>query len=181
MQALFSHKVITKEALIVKSSIFKQTLSKVDKGSWYPILRENSFVQKLPGTISQNSKWIQYLSLLLYSELINRKDFLKTKEWQLFLLLKELCEHYLSNLLSDHQIDEQTGLLHQYLKIRLSLISDTDADVKKVGPITPKHLFAMNYAEIQRRVGLIVHYHTNRFESKNGFHKRKIKVIRDLF
>ena len=181
MRALFSHRVITKQALIVKSSIFKQTLCKADKGSWYPILRENSFVQKLPGSISQNSKWIQYLPLLLYSELIDSKDFLKTKEWQLFLLLKELCEHYLSNMLSDHQIDEQTDLLHQYLKIRLSLISDADADGKKVGPITPKHLFAMNYPAIQRYVGLVAHFHTNRFESKNGFHKRKIKVIRDLF
>lgn len=159
MKALFKNKIISKENIIVRSSMFKNTLIGSDKNNWYPMLRKNSFDTKLPGTICQNAKWIQLLPLMLYSDLKKNQSFFKTKEWKLFLLLKSLCEYLLAPQKSEHQIKIQTQMLHNYMKIRLSLINDED-----VGPLSPKHLFGFEYEEIEREVGCLSHLHTNRFE-----------------
>ena len=156
MNAIFSHKIITKEALIEKSAKFKDSLSSLDKNSWYPKLRTNSFDNKLPGTICQNKVWIQYLSVMLYQELKKNTEFLRTKYWKLFVLLKTLSEYFLSPKLSEYQIDCQTKILHQYMSIRLALIDEDD-----LAPISPKHTFAFHYSDIEKRVGLLSHLHTN--------------------
>ena len=159
MQFLLASGIITQARLVVRSSMFKDTLHTCDKGDWYPIIHENSFANKLPGTIAQNCKWIQYLSLMLFPELEKDETFLKSKYWRLFLLLKNLCEFLLAPKLSDFQVEQQTKLLHEYLEIRLSLIDEDD-----VCPISPKHLFATHYDEIIRSVGCLAWLHTNRFE-----------------
>ena len=82
------------------------------------------------------------LSLMLYPELLKNREFLDSKEWKLYLLLKSLCEYFLATEKSDHQIDLQTDTLHSYLKIRLSLIDDS-LDVPNV--ISPKHIFTLHY------------------------------------
>ena len=142
MNALFQHGVISKERIIIRSALFKATLFGSDKNSWYPILRENSFKQKLPGTISQNSKFIQLMSLMLYEQLLEKPEFLQSREWKMFLLLKQLCEFFLSPRKSEHQINIQTEILYEYLNIRLSLISES------VSPITPKHTFTTHYSGV---------------------------------
>ena len=115
MKSLFKNGIITKDKMVVRNSLFKKTLSGKDKNSWYPILRPASFEEKLPGTISQNSKFIQLLSLMIYPELSKNPNYLKSKEWKLYLLLKSLCEYLLSPEKSDHQIDLQTKTLNDYL------------------------------------------------------------------
>ena len=105
MNEIFKCGVIEKERLSVRSQMFRDTLKGRDKNSWYPIVRDNSFAQKLPGTIMQNAKFIQYLPILLYQELQSNPEFLKSKIWKFFILLKNLSEFFQSTKLSDYQVE----------------------------------------------------------------------------
>ena len=156
---------------MVRNKMFKDSLCTSDKADWYPVIRENSFNKQLPGTIAQNSKFIQLLSIMVYPELANNVNFVKSKYWKMFVLLKTLCQYFMAPKLSDHQIDIQTKILKEYLKLRLSLIDEEDAT-----SLSPKHLFALFYDETIRSVGCLAHSHTNREEAKNAQHKRRMTI-----
>ena len=105
--------------------------------------------------------WIKLLPLMLYPELEQNPSYLNSKMWKMYLLLKCLCEYFLSPRKSDYQIDVQTKIVNDYLKIRLSLIDEIDAPA-----ISPKHIFVQYYAEIERQVGCVANLQTNIGESK---------------
>ena len=86
-------------------------------------------------------------------------------------MLKSLCEYFLAPKLSDHQVNLQTELLHQYLSVRLSLITEDEPT-----PISPKHVFATHYDKVIRSVGCLAHIQTNSGECKNAQHKRRITL-----
>ena len=98
---------------------------------------------------------------MLYPELLKNTEFLDSKVWRLYLLLKSLCEFFLSPEKSDYQIDIQTKTLHEYLDIRLSLIDDSSSEFYEK-PISPKHTFSLHYAKIERTVGCLANLDTNR-------------------
>ena len=158
IEYIFLNDIITREAFPTRSKLFRETLCPYDKNSWYPILRPNSFKSKLPGSICQNSKFIQYLPVMMYEELSRHSEFVKSKQWKLYTMLKELCEYFNSPELSDFQINLQTQLLHEYLDLRISLKNEDE-----MGPISPKHTFSVHYEEIIRTVGCLIHMHTNRY------------------
>ena len=110
MNWLFSNGIISPQRLVVRSELFKSTLRSSDKGDWFPEIRENSFDNKLPGTITQNKKWIQFLSLMIYPELLKNPAFVKSKYWKLYILLKKVCQYFLASRLSDYQVDQQTAV-----------------------------------------------------------------------
>ena len=64
---MYKRKVITKNILERKCALFKKMLKGTDKLSWMPALRQDSFKTKLPGTMTQNQRFIQFFSLLVYS------------------------------------------------------------------------------------------------------------------
>ena len=78
---------------------------------------------------------------MLYLDLKKSAEFLKSKYWKMFVLIKTLSEYFLSKQLSEYQVDLQTKVLHQYMSIRLSLIDEDDWSV-----ISPKHTFSMHYS-----------------------------------
>ena len=78
---------------------------------------------------------------MLYLDLKKSAEFLKSKYWKMFVLIKTLSEYFLSKQLSEYQVDLQTKVLHQYMSIRLSLIDEDD-----LSPISPKHTFSMHYS-----------------------------------
>ena len=128
VRAIFSYGILTPEILAARNKLFKESLCTSDKADWYPVIRVNSFNTKLPGTIAQNSKFIQLLSIMVYPELATNVNFVKSKYWKMFVLLKTLCQYFMAPKLSDHQIDIQTRILKEYLKLRLSLIDEDDAE-----------------------------------------------------
>ena len=114
---------------------------------------------------------------MLYPELSlpENAGFLQTKEWKLFIMLKSLCEYFLAPKLIDHQVNMQTELLHQYLSVRLSLITENEPTA-----ISPKHVFSTHYDKVIRSVGCLAHCHTNSGECKNAQHKRRITLGKAL-
>ena len=198
VKAVFKQKVIKSEAFVVKNTQFQRTTLKgSDKRSWMPRLRVDSLTRQLPGTICQNQKFIQFFSLLLFTELQTHKEVLKSDEWRLYLLLKRFCELINAEQLSAQQVSELDDIYKQYLdlRIRLSLgskgtdkeVEDNDEDVDnlpdqtpgtlKAWPkVSPKHTFVLCYSQIIKTIGCVGLTHTNRAEAKNGQLKRKARL-----
>ena len=66
---MYKRNIISKEEMNRKFLLFKNSLHGSNKRSWLPSLKGDSFKTKLPGNMSQNRCFIQYLSLLLHQEL----------------------------------------------------------------------------------------------------------------
>ena len=121
IQEIFKRKIISPELMERKVALFKNFLFGADKRSWMPSPKPNSFKVKLPGTMSQNRIFIQYLSLLLYHELSQNPEFLKTVIWKIYLNIKRISELVCSHLLSESQVVELEKLIREYVDLRISI------------------------------------------------------------
>ena len=76
--------------------------------------------------MTQNARFIQFLSLLLFDELNENPTFLNSAVWKLYLLVKRICEIVCSARLSEDQVNELHDVVRKYLDIRIKL-KNTDS------------------------------------------------------
>ena len=131
VKAMFKLKVISREIFVVRNTLFQRTVLKgSDKRDWMPRLRVDSMTHQLPGTICQNSKFIQLFSMLLYKELAARPDVLKTEIWQFYLYLKRFCELINAASMSEEHLAELQSVYVAYLELRIKFSLPTPSSVK---------------------------------------------------
>ena len=138
--------------------------------------------------MTQNQRFIQYLSLLLLSELKGNEEFLQSAVWQLYLKVKRICELVCADKISEKQVKELEMEIGAYIDIRIALKNiDKDegenVDQQNTGTsdelgaletsvvwseLKPKHVFLMSYPMIIRKAGSLAHQSSLRPESKNG-------------
>ena len=202
LQELFRRNILSRGEFAKLNKDFKQKLHGSDRSSWLAKLRIDTQTTKLPGTIVQNLKFIQYASVLLWNKVQSQKAVLSTDIWRLYRLLKRICELLNAEHMSEAQVVELNDKYLDYLDIRISLSKDSEINEtvvstdeensdeekacnrtkprrrsNKVWPaISPKHTFVCHYPSIIRRVGCVSLLHTNRAESKNGQLKRRTRM-----
>ena len=155
-----------------------------------------TFKTKLPGTMVQNERFIQYLGLLLFAQLKEKEEFLEGPVWRLYLKLKQICQLVCSDTISERQKTELEELIHGFMDIRIALHMKWKSLQKKnknqmdlsiydhIGNlnstvdwpnIKPKHTFLVCYPMIMEEIGSLAHGTTLRKESKNGKLKKVVK------
>ena len=138
--------------------------------------------------MTQNQRLIQYLSLLLLSELKGNEDFLQSAVWKLYLKVKRICELVCADKISEKQVKELEVEIGVYIDIRIALKNidkDEEGNIEQQNTGTaeelgeletsvvwselkPKHVFLMSYPMIIRKAGSLAHQSSLRPESKNG-------------
>ena len=110
---------------------WEKILQEIMQEKW-KIVFENVLISeytdfKLPGTMSQNHKFIQYMSLLLFKKLEGKESFLKSAIWRLYLHIKKISEMVSSEELSESQVNELEHEIKTYVDIRIALKENSRA------------------------------------------------------
>ena len=173
---ILKRNIISKCELNKKCWLFKKKIFGADRRNWLPRLKDDSFKEKLPGTMSQNKCFIRYLSLLLHEELKKHSEFTNSEVWNLYLRIKNISELVCSKALSETQLMELSSEIKSYLDIRIALHMTTkkvnkvdanffqnlgDLSSKMIWPrVKPKHCSLLMYEDTIREIGLLEHCHT---------------------
>ncbi|KAK3926292.1 GPI ethanolamine phosphate transferase 1 [Frankliniella fusca] len=95
--------------------------------------------------------------------------------WQLYLLLKMLCEYYCAPAFQKTDLSYiQDVLIPTYFQIRPTVLDQTKYSLK------PKHHYMVHYAELMLRYGPLLYLWTMSYEQKHKFFKQVMRISKNL-
>ena len=115
---------------------------------------------RLSGHAVQNWYFLRFFSIMIGDKIIDKDD----KVWQLYLLLKTICEFICAPAICIEQVAYLQVLIEEYLECRSFLFPD---EILK-----PKHHFLSHYPQLIFQFGPLIRLWTLRYESKHSYFKK---------
>ncbi len=140
----------------------------------YPSNRPNTITKialnsHLSGSAIQKLELFYQLPRLLNPYVnLNEND----KVWQVYLLLREICDYLLAPVLDRESLFLLKDLTVRYLQSFVEVFGKDD--------IIPKHHFMIHYARQMRLYGPLKHMWCMRFEAKHQYFKKLLSTVRNF-
>ena len=138
-----------------------------DKTNWYEILCEKNQFKQMPGQHAGNHAWVRFLPSFFVGKDPDDPMF-RTTDWAMLLNMNRLMQLVSAKVLSDTNLEELVDVIYDYLKNKLKFKFEQAENAWLNDPLTPKHVWILNYLRLILCCGPLILMETNLAESKNG-------------